>query len=322
MRYISRLLILTGLLLLSIGLLAGCLPTPPEPVDNNKAYREQLSSAIDLVLDVPEVSANEVLSIPGRIGPGLRVFIEETEMDLDPFGNFVAQVRLTRAKNYIRIRVVSEDGKDIYSTSKVVNYNQSANPFLDVVIPATVSAKDAKVILTGQTDPDCKVKANGRSAVPDENGNFIIEVPLEIGDNIVKITATNPKGKTSTAQRVVSYNTPIDMQPMLVVSSPEPSPDGYVSTERIKIVGFTDPYNIIEIYNNYYNDDGEVKSLVFKGTIPRSGQFSVDVSLSTTGSTDANTGVNELQIVATNSNGGTATETRRVTYKEPPPLYN
>ena len=311
-------LLLVGILLLTLGYLTGCLPTPPEAPDDTKVYKEQLSSAIDLVLDIPDVSTNEVLSIPGRIGPGLRVFIEETEMDLDPFGNFVAQVRLTRAKNYIRIRVVSEDGKAIYSTSKVVNYNQSANPFLDVVIPATVSARDAKVILTGQTDPDCKINANGRSAVPDENGNFIVEVPLEIGDNIVKLTATNPKGKTSTAQRVVSYNTPVDMQPMLVVSSPEPSADGYVSTDRIKIVGFTDPYNIIEIYNNYYNSDGEVKSLVFKGTIPRSGQFSVDVSLSTTGSSDANWGVNELQIVSTNSNGGTATETRRVTYKEPP----
>ena len=312
MQRISKPLILAGVLLLALGLLAGCMPQPPTPADDSRVYREQLSSAIDFTLDIPEVSTNEVLSIPGRIGPGLRVFIEETEMDLDPFGNFVAQVRLTQKKNYIRVRVVSEDGKDIYATSKVVNYNQSANPFLDVVIPATVSARDAKVILTGQTDPDCKVSANGRSAVPDENGNFIVEVPLEIGDNIVKIVATNPKGKTSTAQRVVSYNTPVNMQPMLVVSSPEPSVDGFVSSDRIKVVGFTDPYNIIEIYNNYYNDDGAIKSLIFKGTTPRNGQFSVDVSLS------ANDGdVNEIQVVATNANGGTATESRRVTYKEP-----
>jgi hypothetical protein len=234
------------------------------------------------------------------------------EVDQDPFGNFNAQVRLTPKRNYIPVRVVSEDGKAIFSTAKVVNFNESGNPYLDVVIPQAFTSRDPKMIISGITEPDCKVNANGNTVVPDENGNFIVDVPLEEGDNIVKIVSTNPKGKSSTVQRVVSYNVPKNMQPMLVVSSPEPSPDGYVSSERLRIVGFTDPFNIIEIYNNYYNGDETVKSLVFKGTIPRNGQFSVDVSLSTTG-----TGVNDLQIVATNENGGTATESRRVTYKEP-----
>ena len=319
MRKIIHTAIPALIILLLAACLTGCWPQPPVAPDTTRQYKGQLSSAIDLVLDIPDVSTSDVISVPGRIGPGLRVFIDETEMDLDPFGNFVAQVRLTKQRNYIQVRVVSEDGKAVYSTSRVINYNQTANPRLDVVIPAAVSSRDAKMIISGRTDPDCKISANGRSASPDENGNFIIEVPLELGDNIVKLTATNTKGKTSTAQQVVTYSVPKNMQPMLVVSSPEPSSDGYVSTERIKIVGFTNPYNIIEIYNNYYNGDVSVKSLVFKGTIPRSGQFSVDVTLSTAGDFP-NTGVNDLQIVATNENGGTATESRRVTYKEPPSL--
>ncbi|MCL2766849.1 MAG: hypothetical protein FWD21_04120 [Peptococcaceae bacterium] len=316
-----KLVTLTGILLLLLGSLSGCAWFDPIKVDPEppRPYTAQDSSAIDLVLDIPDYSVNEILSIPGRIGPGLRVIIDGTEMDIDPFGNFLAQVRLTREKNYIPVRVVSNDGKAIYATSKVVNYDRYANiPRLDVIIPATVTSRDARVIISGATDPDCRINANGNTAQTDENGSFIVNVPLTAGDNIVRLTATNSKGRTSTVQQVVNYSVPVDMQPMLVVSSPEPSPDGFVSTDRIKIVGFTDPYNIIEIYNNYYNGDESVKSLVFKGTIPRNGQFSVDVTLSTTGG-----GVNDLQIVATNSNGGTATESRRVTYKNlPSPEFN
>ena len=304
-----------GMLLLLLGGLTGCIldPIVVEPEEPGQ-YKKQQSSAIDLVLDVPEISTNEIVSVPGRIGPGLQVYIDGTEMDLDPFGNFVAQVKLSREKNYIPIRVVAEDGKAVYTTSRVINFDKYANnPKLDVIIPATVTARDARVIITGTTDPGCVVSVGGTSTVADENGEFIINVPLDEGDNIVRLTATNNMGRTSTAQQVVTYSVPKNTQPMLVVSSPEPSPDGFVSTERIKIVGFTDPYNIIEIYNNYYSNNEEVKSLVFKGTIPRSGQFSVDVTLSTTGG-----GVNDLQIVATNENGGTATEARRVTYKPTP----
>jgi hypothetical protein len=290
----------------------GCLEELAEAEAGNSYTRSSTTaSAIDLVFDVPEHTYSDLLEIPGRIGPGLRVFVNELEMELDPLGSFTAQVRLRPDKNYINLRVVSEDGKSIYATAKVVHYTEPSGPWLEVEIPTANNSKNGRLIIRGVTNPNSTISANGHRALPDERGNFIVEVPLREGDNVVRVVATDPKGKTATAQQVVNYTVPKNLQPMLIVSSPEPR-DGYVSSERLRIVGFTDPNNIIEIYNNYYKDDNLVKSLVFRGTVPLNGQFSVDVNLSTT-----EDGVNDLQIVATNGDGGTAMETRRVTYKDP-----
>jgi len=306
---LGLILLVTLLTCLLTGCLVDLTGDPEEP--RRTAQSGSTSSAIDLVFDVPDYADRRELEIPGRIGPGMRVFINEVEMEIDPLGNFTAVVSLPREKNHIPIRVVSNDGKSIYTTSRVINYAAATGPWLNANIPTANNSKSGRLIIRGNTSPDSRINANGYSARPDENGNFIVEVPLREGDNVVRVVATDSKGKTATVQQVVNYTVPKNLQPMLVVSSPEPR-DGYVSSDRIRIVGFTDPNNIIEIYNNYYKDANPIKSLIFKGTVPLNGQFSVDVNLSTT-----EDGVNDLQIVATNGDGGTAIESRRVTYKDP-----
>jgi len=303
----------TVLLILTIGGLTGCFgktqeqPEVPAQQDE-EGFPSSSSSSSGLVINIPDTSKEEILNIPGNIGLEQRIFINESEVAVDAGGNFNAQLKLVPGLNSVSIKVVSFDNKSIYSTAKSVNYIQSNNPRLDVTIPGTYNSNSDTMIINGVTDPGCQVDANGYRVTPDEKGNFIVSVPMETGENIVKVVSTDQKGKTSTVQQVVNYSRLNDKQPTLVVSSPEPK-DGYVSTEKIKISGFTEPNNLIEIYNNYYNGDTAVKSLIFKGATSN-GQFSADVTLSKEGG-----GVNELLIMATNEFGGTESETRRVTYK-------
>lgn len=301
-------------LLLMISGLTGCLSLqqeqPVAPVLENTD--ESASAAVDLVVTIPETHGEEILNIPGRIGPGLRVFINEAEALIDPAGNFNVQVQLVAGKNPISIQVLAEDNTSVYSTARNVDYVTSGNPLLQLTIDEVYRSDSETMILRGVTEADCNIDANGYRFAPDEDGNFIVGIPLEEGDNIVKVVSTNPQGKTSTVQQVVSYSRLNSTQPTLVVSSPEPSVDGYISSERIKISGFTEPNNVVEIYNNYYNGDTAVESLLFKGTTTN-GQFTVDVTLSKDGG-----GVNDLLIVATNSFGRTASEARRIIYKETP----
>ncbi|MDF9408083.1 MAG: hypothetical protein A4E52_00048 [Pelotomaculum sp. PtaB.Bin013] len=301
----------TVLFLLTVGVLTGCFNNKaqeqPEVPTEQEGGGGLPSSSSGLVLNIPETSKEEILNIPGNIGTGQRIFINESEVAVDAAGNFNAQLKLVPGLNSVSIKVVSFDNKSIYSTAKSVNYIPSSNPKLDVTIPGTYNSDSETMIINGVTEPGCQVDANGYRVTPDEKGNFIVRVPMEKGENIVKVVSTNQKGKTSTVQQVVTYSK-LNKQPTLVVSSPQPK-DGYVSTEKIKISGFTEPNNLVEIYNNYYNGDTAVKSLIFKGTTSN-GQFSADVTLSKDGG-----GVNDLLIVATNEFGGTTSETRNIIYK-------
>lgn len=304
----------TILLLLIISGLTGCFGKIQEQSavstqqDGGGLPSSSSPSSSGLVFNIPETSKEEILNIPGNIGPGQRIFINESEVAVDTAGNFNAQLKLVPGLNSVSIKVISNDNKSIYSTAKSVNYIPSNNPKLDVTIPGVYNSDSETMIIKGVTDPGCQVDANGYRVTPDEKGNFIVRVPMEKGENVVKVVSTNQKGKTSTVQQVVNYSKLNNKQPTLVVSSPEPK-DGYVSTEKIKISGFTEPNNLVEIYNNYYNGDTAVKSLIFKGTTSN-GQFSADVTLSKEGG-----GVNDLLIVATNEFGGTISETRKVIYK-------
>ncbi|OPY57885.1 MAG: hypothetical protein A4E55_01314 [Pelotomaculum sp. PtaU1.Bin035] len=301
-----------ALLFLLFSSLTGCFSAKEEPQQIPSPQVGGPSSATGLIINVPEISKVETINVPGNVGPGQRVFINETETLVDAGGNFNAQVKLVPGQNPITVKVVSSDNKSIYTTVKNVNYTPSNDPALSVIIPSSYSSETETLIIKGTTDPGCQIDVNGNRSLPDEKGNFIVSVPLEKGDNIVKVVSTNPKGKTSTVQQVVNFNKLNNKQPTLVVSSPEPTKDGYVSTDKINVSGFTEPNNLIEIYNNYYNGDTNVKSLIFKGNL-KNGQFSVNVTLSKEGG-----GVNDLLIVATNEFGGSTSETRTVIYKEPP----
>lgn len=314
----KRLAVTAVLLLVMLYGITGCrekieeAPPPPEPSPPAGGAALPFSSASGLVLNLPETTSEEILHIPGNAGPGQRLFINEDEVLTGPDGSFTARINLVPGDNSLSIKVVSMDQKAVYATAKSVRYVPSGNPRLEVTIPEEYQAETEMMIVQGTTDPGCRVDANGIWVTPDENGGFIAGMPLKTGDNIVKITSTNPKGKTSMVQQVVTFNKLNNKQPTLIVAAPEPDKDGFISSERITISGFTEPNNLIEIYNNYYNDDTSVQSLVFKGTA-KNGQFSADVTLSQDGY-----GVNDLLIVATNEHGLTTSETRTVIYKETP----
>lgn len=312
----KRLAAVSVLFLLVICGITGCFwqteAPPPEPAPQDDSVASLVSSASGLVFNVPETTNEEILVIPGNVGPGQRLFINEDEVLTGPDGQFEARISLIPGNNSISIKLVSLDQKAIYATAKNVRCIPSGNPRLDVSIPEEYQAETEMMFVRGTTDPGCRVDANGHWVTPDEKGGFIACIPLKTGENVVKITSTNPKGKTSTVQQVVTFNKLNNKPPTLIVASPEPDKDGFVSSERITISGFTEPNNLIEIYNNYYNGDNSVQSLIFKGTAGN-GKFSADVTLSKDGY-----GQNELLIVATNEYGLTTSETRTVTYKEAP----
>ena len=258
-----------------------------------------------LTINIPDQSTDKTIEIPGIIGKGQKIFVNDKEGSVDVNGNFIATVNLVPGINQLTFKVYSKDGSSVYSTGKSVTYTPHI-PKLIITnsIPSNYASETSTITIFGTTDSNCKVTANGANSLPDVNGNFIITVPLKSGENIIKLESTNTSGLVNSVQQVINF-TKVDKKPKpnLVLSLPD---TGFVSSKDITINGFTDPNNIIEIYNNYSDSRNTVKSLIFKGSI-KNGSFAIPVLLSE--------GSNTLLIRATNELNITTDLTKTVTYK-------
>lgn len=317
---IKKLTFLLILLLLIALILTGCsfaIPwankatsTTSQPINNSEnttgASVATNSMAPALTINIPDQSTDKTIEIPGIIGKGQKIFVNDKEASVDDNGNFIATVNLVPGINQLTVKVYSKDGNSVYSTGKSVTYTPHI-PKLIITnpIPKSYSSETSSITISGITDSNCTVTANGVSIQPDVNGNFIITVPLKNGENILKLESTNPSGLVNSIQQVINF-TKIEKKPNpnLVVSLPD---TGFVSSKDITINGFTDPKNIIEIYNNYSDPLNTVKSLIFKGSV-NNGTFTIPVSLSD--------GPNTLLIRATNEFNISTDVTKTVNYKK------
>jgi len=77
-------------------------------------------------------------------------------------------------------------------------------PSLHVIEPAvTVSTKDTRINVMGETDPDATVMINGVGALVRSDGKFFDSVVLSPGNNVITIVSTSRFGKTRTDTRTV-----------------------------------------------------------------------------------------------------------------------
>ena len=100
---------------------------------------------------------------------------------------------------------VSAEGDDGVWVSESKTY------MLDLIAPtlrifvdwdAIVTSKK-KILLSGNAD-QAHVAINGESLETKANGNFSKEVPLDYGINLLKVTATNDSGNTTTYEAHVT----------------------------------------------------------------------------------------------------------------------
>ena len=70
----------------------------------------------------------------------------------------------------------------------------------------TFSKDSNKATIAGQTDPTDRVTVNGYWAIVDSKGNFTYALPLQNGDNQLKIIATDDAGNTTEVDKKVIYS--------------------------------------------------------------------------------------------------------------------
>lgn len=132
----------------------------------------------------------------------------QDEIETDKDGNFAFTPDLESGTNEIKARATKNDKKSDFSVTFTVTYTNSA-PLLEVTSPTegqTYKKDQNTANVQGKTDQGVNVTVNGFWAVIDETNNFSYNLPLQNGDNEIKIVAIDQAGNKSEKTVRVNYS--------------------------------------------------------------------------------------------------------------------
>lgn len=169
------------------------------------------------VLNIPfEATNSATITITGYASPDSKVQIyiddslvaaQQTQTD----GSFKAEnIQLVLGNNNIHatVEITDTNGntkQSMPSKNIRLTYNNE-KPLLEVTEPADGQQiiGDKKVRVSGKTDINNSISLNEKTVIVNNEGNFSTEISLNDGENIITITATNPVGNKTQAERRVN----------------------------------------------------------------------------------------------------------------------
>ena len=167
-------------------------------------------------LDPPATATNSAtIAVTGKGQGGLTLilYINDKEFKQIPVkenGTFVlASVPLTSGANTISAKLTDPKG-NLSDLSNIVSVSYgNTPPKLVVSDPAdnsTVNGDPNTVTVNGMTDDNVAVTINDRMVVIKTDNSFSYSYPLNEGDNILNIVATDTAGNQATIQRKITYH--------------------------------------------------------------------------------------------------------------------
>lgn len=117
-------------------------------------------------------------------------------------------VHLDKGENTIKVKAVIDKNKSNFSNELQVAFILDA-PSLSIDDPAdgkTFSKDFNTAVVTGKTDPKVKVTVNGFWAIVDSDGKYQYTLPLQNGENQIKVVATDEAGNKTEKEIKVTYS--------------------------------------------------------------------------------------------------------------------
>ena len=85
-------------------------------------------------------------------------------------------------------------------------FHFTGNPSLQIFEPTDYTVlKTSEVVIVGRVDPTATLSINDKVVEYDEEGKFLVKIPLSAGLNVFKILATNKYKKESVEERRVRF---------------------------------------------------------------------------------------------------------------------
>ncbi len=167
-------------------------------------------------IDPPPVATNSAaIPVTGKGQSGLSVILyvnnsKFTQLPVKQDGTFlISSVALTSGANTISAKLTDAKG-NLSDLSNIVSVTYSNTPpklvISDPADNTTVSGDPNTVTVNGMTDDNVTVTINDRVVVIKTDDSFSYSYPLNEGDNILNIVATDASGNQTTVQRKITYH--------------------------------------------------------------------------------------------------------------------
>lgn len=163
----------------------------------------------------PEATNTATISVAGQGQPNLSLIVylndaQFKKLSVPTDGNFtINDIPLSDGTNTISAKLTDDKGGTSDLSNVVTISYANKPPKLDVTNPSdnsNVSGDPNTVTVSGSTDDNVTVTINDRLVVIKSDNTFSYGYPLNDGDNILTIVATDAAGNQTKVTRKVTYH--------------------------------------------------------------------------------------------------------------------
>lgn len=162
---------------------------------------------------MPSATSSGHIVISGFASPKqtIELYINDDLVDKDltsDKGTFIFKEIISSGENTIKTRAIIGDKKSEFSKPIIITLRNKP-PNLNIVSPSDGQSfpKDQNIIdVEGTTDVDVRITVNGFWAITDGNGNFSYRLPLQNGENNIKIIGIDEAGNKVEKELKVTYS--------------------------------------------------------------------------------------------------------------------
>lgn len=164
--------------------------------------------SLSLTAPTATLTNNPSVTVSGTTDPGATVTIDGTPATVSSTGAFSGTFTLPDGTHTFTVVATNLAGRDTTSTATITV--DTAAPPLTVTAPANDATLTVPTVLvSGTTEPGASVVVNGYAAAVDSSGSFSLQIPLKVGANSIKVTATDAAGNAATQTLAVAYTNPV-----------------------------------------------------------------------------------------------------------------
>lgn len=182
--------------------------------NQNQAIQNQINFISAPILNpLPNATNSAKINVTGKSIKDITIKLylnnlSQDQTETDGNGNFTFSINLEAGDNQIKTLAEKNGKKSDFSNVLSITFKNS-KPNLSISSPTdgqTFKKDQNSVNVTGTTDPGTTITVNGFWAIIDESNNFSYILPLQNGDNQIKVVANDQAGNQTEKNIKVNYS--------------------------------------------------------------------------------------------------------------------
>ncbi len=193
----------------ALGKFADLLDAVFKPSDTTSAESQSL---LPPVLDtLPHATNQSEIGVSGFSSSGSKIELylnsEKVSDVAVSDGKFHSDLELREGENRIFAKALNDTGKTSEPSAEVKIILDKKEPELEVTSPRNDQTfyQDNRIKVSGKTEKDNQVFANGFLANVDSNGSFEVTIPLVEGENKIEVKAQDAAGNSKIVSIKVNF---------------------------------------------------------------------------------------------------------------------